>query len=251
MYALWVSRRAGQVSVGCSLRHPKAFLAEMEPEVQSFGHAVRSEVVDVTAVLRNHLPGECPLADRADGGLAQAEAAISGMGQHAEIHEPRAGISAGGRDELVAGKAPGRDLVIHFDITFIDIFRRARLVEQGHRSGVCGRQLPKCEGWGCWAGLVIGREEVVHQAGVAGCDRPSAPRALEIIARERGAGRMLRQHAADLIGVGRVELDERVLADIPEGNELLAGVSLKRTERSCRGGWSVSTGQPKWAAQLR
>ena len=79
-------------------------------------------------------------------------------------------------DKLVAGKASGRDLVIYLDITFIDIFRRARLVEQGHRGGVCGRQLPKCEGRGRRARPVIGREEVVHQAAsVVGYNHPDRP----------------------------------------------------------------------------
>jgi len=83
----------------------------MEPEIQSFGHAMRSGVIDVAAILRNHLPGQRPFAERADGSLAQTEAAISRMGQHAEIDETRTRVAAGGRDKPIAGKAPGRDLV--------------------------------------------------------------------------------------------------------------------------------------------
>ena len=80
---------------------------------------------------------------------------------------------------------------------------------------------------------------------------PPSHRLLQIIARERVAGWALRQFAADVVGVGRVKLDECVLADIPEGNELLAGIALEAEEWSCRGGGAFSTGQPKWAAQLR
>ena len=60
---------------------------------------------------------------------------------------------------------------------------------------------------------------------------------------------MLRQRVADLIGVGRVKLDERVLADIPEGNEFLAGIPVER-KNSCAAAVERLDRAAKWAAQL-
>ena len=111
--------RGRSASVDC-YTIAKTLLAEMEPEVSPL--ATPCDPVLLT------LQRYCGIISRASvhsqaaptAALAQAQAAIGGMGQHAEIHEPRdAGIPAGGcarlRPSLPAKHRPRS--VVHLNIT--------------------------------------------------------------------------------------------------------------------------------------